>query len=602
MRKAFLLFFLIALFLVSRCTKSVKFQGLRDRWPVFGEVYALKDTDPDSALTLMYSISDTLDVEVLSRQSKYQYAEYQILSSEIQYFHNRTRPSDSVILDAFHYLDSLVPGRECSSSSPEVCFLKARAYYLKAIVEDANHEHPIEAYTDYLNALWIVEGLKGERSVFFKSEGPSEYEHFAAMVYDRLAWFLYTFDAWDTSLECLERSSECFERVGYPKGVASNYELMGDVMLAQGDRVQSLSFYQKSDSIHMRLKTDNVYQNYSSVFHRALDLYNANEKAASLALLYHALDESESVILTRKVHFSLGYFYLQNKEYDSALYNYEHSYPLLPRQTLKSYCSIVQISNIIGDSLKAARYGDLLAEAYLKQFARSGDRTKMIMLYESYKSDSVNVRQMNILYFALGLVVLLVGVLGIVIFLFVRRRRRHKKDIEAREQIKAALEGEIEEAKSDSKQKAEQIKALESKLERVLSNPDFRTLPFDKKLETLYEMPVCKRILRVKEANVKAFNDYPELKLSDNQLTMLVNAVDAVFPKFSVRIIEMFPRLKRYDVQYCCLYILGITEVQAAALTGRTYQAVWTRSLKLHEVFNNKSSLQIVLHDILKDW
>jgi hypothetical protein len=83
---------------------------------------------------------------------------------------------------------------------------------------------------------------------------------------------------------------------------------------------------------------------------------------------------------------------------------------------------------------------------------------------------------------------------------------------------------------------------------------------------------------------------------------MLVNAVDAVFPKFSVRIIEMFPRLKRSDVVYCCLYILGITEVQAAALTGKTYQAVWTRSLKMHEIFNNKSSLQLVLHSYLKDW
>ena len=115
-------------------------------------------------------------------------------------------------------------------------------------------------------------------------------------------------------------------------------------------------------------------------------------------------------------------------------------------------------------------------------------------------------------------------------------------------------------------------------------------------------MPVCKRILKIKQSNVKAFSSYPEMVLSDNQLTMLVNAVDAVFPKFSVRIIEMFPRLKRSDVVYCCLYVLGITEVQAAALTGKTYQAVWTRSLKMHEIFDNKSSLQLILHGFLKDW
>ena len=103
-------------------------------------------------------------------------------------------------------------------------------------------------------------------------------------------------------------------------------------------------------------------------------------------------------------------------------------------------------------------------------------------------------------------------------------------------------------------------------------------------------------------SNVKAGVAYPELVLSDNHITMLINSVDAVFPKFSIKLVERYPRLKRSDVVYCCMYILGITEVQAAALTGKTYQAVWTRSVKLHEIFDNKSNLQFVLCDFLKDW
>lgn len=503
---------------------------------------------------------------------------------------------------SFPAFDSLVPSREVSRRDPQLSFQTAKAYYYKAAVEKIKYHKPIDAFTDYLNALWIMEGLKGERSDFFTDRNNPSHERFTALIYRCLAWFLYNYDAWDTSMECLERSNECFVKGNFSLGVASNLELMGDVMLAQGNRSQSLVYYQKSDSIYRQMNTDDVGQNFSGVFHRALDLYNVNEKEASLALLRHALDESEDDWMERRLRFSLGFLYLQEKEYDSALYNYERSYPLLPRQTLKSYCAIVQISNILGDSVKAARYGDLLAVAYQRQFARSGDRTKMIMLFETFKQDSEHMRNKDVLYFTLCILALLAVLLGVVSVFFVKRIRRHKFEIDAREQIRAALEGEIEEAKSDSQQKAEQIKALESKLKKVISNPDFQTLPFDKKLETLYEMPVCKRALQVKQANVKAFNDYPELKLSDNQLTMLVNAVDAVFPKFSVRIIEMFPRLKRYDVIYCCLYILGITEVQAAALTGKTYQAVWTRSLKLHEIFNNKSSLQIVLHGYLKDW
>ena len=126
--------------------------------------------------------------------------------------------------------------------------------------------------------------------------------------------------------------------------------------------------------------------------------------------------------------------------------------------------------------------------------------------------------------------------------------------------------------------------------------------PQYKELETLYEMPICKRVCLVKSANVKAGVAYPEMVLSESQMTTLVNAVDAVFPKFSLELIKKYPRLKRIDVMYCCMYILGVTEVQAAALTGKTYQAVWTRSMKLHEIFGNDSNLQLMMHDLLKYW
>ena len=554
--KKLIYFSFLLLLLTTSCKNNIEYKALTSNWPVIDDIYIPRDSIPDSAS----------------------------------------------IMEAVRFYDSVLPGREYSRRNKDLSFQKARAYYFKALMEQTQANRHIEAFTDYLNALWVMEGIKGEHSILSSKGYDMQYERFTALTYDRLAWFLYTYDAWDLALDCLNRSSECFKKEGNSKGVASNLELMGDVMLAQGDKVQSMYYYRRSDSIHERLKTDDIYQNFSSIIHRALDLYNANEKTASLALLHHALQETESSWLKRQVRFSLGYFYHEDHEYDSALYNFERSYPLLPRQTLKSYSRIVQISNSLGDTLKAGYYGELLANAYLQQFARSSDRAKMETIYENYQDDCANAKHKDVLLFVVFCVLLLVALIIIDSFFLMWRKRRHEKEIAARERIQATLEDEIESVKNVSQQKEETIKVLQSKLDKVISNPDFQTLPFDKKLEALYETPVCKRILKVKEANVKAFSSYPELVLSDNQLTMLVNAVDAVFPKFSVRIIEMFPRLKRSDVVYCCLYILGITEVQAAALTGKTYQAVWTRSLKMHEIFNNKSNLQLVLHGFLKDW
>ena len=594
--------FFFFLLIATSCTNKPESDTLASRWPVFGDIYALKDAYPDSALKLLLSIADTLDVHALEQQHPYQLAEYQILDAEIQYKNYLLTKREDRVMEAFHFYDSVMPGRKYSRFRQALSFQKSRAYYFKAAVEERKLNLPLESFSDYLNALWIMEGLIGERSFFLNVKSSPEYNHFTALIYDRLAWFLYNYDAWDAALECLENSSEYFKSEGNMKGVASNIELMGDVMLAQGDKVNSLYYYKKADSIYERLNPSYIYQNYSSVIHRALDLYNANQFEASSALLHQSLRETKSTWLERQIRFSLGYFYLEKQNYDSALYNYERSFPLLPRQTLKSYCRIVQISNVLGDTIKAGYYGDLLANAYLQQFSRSSDRAKMDSMYENYKVDSRSSKNRDLLLFIVFCVLQLILLLFFVSLVLVMRKRSHKKEIEAHERIQATLVDEIESVKSVSQQKEETIKSLQSKLDKVISSPDFQKLPFDKKLEALYETPICKRILKVKDANVKAFSSYPELVLSDNQMTMLVNAVDAVFPKFSVRLIEMFPRLKRSDVVYCCFYVLGITEVQAAALTGKTYQAVWTRSLKIHEIFNNKSNLQLVLHGFIKDW
>ena len=553
--KKTILFSFLFLLLASSCKNTLNDDMILSRWPEFGDVFAEKETSPDTAL----------------------------------------------VMETFRFYDSLMPGRNYSSCNEDLSFKKARAYYFKAVVGESDSLQYVEAFADYLNALWIMEGLMGEHAVFAISRDNPYYKHFTALLYCRLAWLLYIHDAWETALECLMKSNDNYKSEGDAMGLAFNFESMGDVILAQGDKVQSMAFYKRADSIYECLNFD-VYQKYSSVIHRSLDLYNANEKEACVALLYHALQKSQSSWLTKQVRFSLGYFYLEDHEYDSALYNYEHSYPLLPRQTLKSYSRIVQIANALGDTIKAGYYGELLSDAYLAQFARSSDRAKMDMMYWDYQEESTNARQKDTLFFVLSCVLLLFFILLVVSFVLARRKRLHQIEIKAQKELQATLEDEIEAVKNASQQKEATIKVLQSRLDKVISNPDFQALPFDRKLEALNEMPICKRILKVREANVKAFSSYPELALSESQKTMLVNAVDAVFPKFSVRIIEMFPRLKRSDVVYCCLYILGITEVQAAALTGKTYQAVWTRSLKLHEIFDNKSSLQLVLHGYLKDW
>ena len=340
--------------------------------------------------------------------------------------------NDSVFVDAGHPL-----------TKKDQAFQRAKMYYYKAAIEENDPSQHVAAFTNYLNALWVMDGLTEKRRIFSILSDNPEYEHFTALIYDRLAWFFYTYDAWDMALECLENSNEYFEKEDNLLGIAANYELMGDVMLAQSDKKAASDYYKKSDAIHEQLGSNDVYQHFSSLFHRAIDLYNAGESHASYDLIHHSMEMTDSDVLKRKMHFSLGYIYYEKQQYDSALYNYEQSFPLLPRQTIKSYCRIIKAANILGDSLKAAHYGELLSDFYLDRVASSGDKTRMDMMYEGYKADRKELRQKDIFNFVILVVAFLLIILVFNTVLMERYRRRHRKEIEAHEKVKALLEEEI---------------------------------------------------------------------------------------------------------------------------------------------------------------
>ncbi|MCR5037954.1 MAG: tetratricopeptide repeat protein [Bacteroidales bacterium] len=551
--------FVLTFVLVSAlgCHRKSTFETLSDDMPVIDEIYELMDCQPDSALHLMQ--------------------------------------------DAYRFYDS-IHSLKAYRNNKFLTFQYARSIYYKSFIEERLEGASEQSFSNYLQSLWITDGLSRKRRVIRFSGGFSEYEHFTGIIYDHLAEFLYGYNTWDVAVECLEQSNECFEKEAYWDGVASNYELMGDIYLAQENRLTAVKYYKAADSIYHLFNIDNELLKFNSVLHRSITLSSMGDSEGSKTLLLEALDNSDNTWRTHRLHFGLGFVYYDLQQYDSSLYHYEQSYPLLARQTTKAYCRIIELASLLGDTEKTAHYGKLLADFYSEQVLRSGEKSHLVTLYEEYKSNTKDARNKDELFFIVLIIVLLSFIIAVDSVFIHSRAKRHQLEIANHARITASLEGEIESARQVSRSKEEQIKTLEIKLNQVISNPEFQHLPFEKKVETLMEMPICKRVLMVKNANVKAGVSYPEMVLSENQMSALVNAVDAVFPKFSVRIIEKYPRLKRSDVVYCCMYILGVSEVQAAALMGKTYQAVWTRSLKLHEIFDNKSNLQFVLNGLLKDW
>lgn len=594
MRK-FTFFSFLILLLVSACNKTPEYEKLSDHWPVFGEVYALKDVSPDSAMNLFQSVADTLDETTLS---PFLYNEYQVLRVELLYKNHCHISKDSLMDSALRFYESVV---DQSRHDDFLQFQHARSLYYMAVVESQRGQN-MKSFSNYMRCLGIMDRLTGNRRVFRSLSKKNEYEHFTALTYTGLASFLYHYDVWDVALEMLEKANESYSAEGNVLGTADNLEMMGDIMIAQGNLSAAMRYYKSSDSIHETLHSDGICQNYCNLIHRSIELFNNGMNDSVYSMLHCALDYTDNAYITRKICYALAHFYYEDGVLDSALANYEKSYPLLPRQTIRSFCRIVQISSELGDSTKAVDYSVRLADFELEQQSMVNDKAKMITLYEQYKSDKRDAKKQDLIMFILVLVVILALVLVIDTVWLEKRRRRHLEDKEKHNRIKSQLENQLENALEEAVHKDKKISELEAELEKTVGSPDFQLQPFNKKMEVLKMMPICLRVCKVLDCNVKAGVAYPELALKEQHLCQLVNAVDSVFPKFSVRIIEQYSRLNRSDVIHCCLYILGINEIQAAALTGKTYQAVWKRSTKLHEIFGNSSDLMFFLHNLLKDW
>ena len=595
------LFCLTLLMLALGCNRKPTFETLSGTNPTFAEIYLVKDRYPDSALKLMQSVTSRFNEEETRQQSEFLFAEYQLLKAEVNYKNYLPVANETQVMDAYRFYDSIRSANHAMRKNKFLAFQFARASYFKAVVEESHPDAQVQSFSDYLQSLWFTEGLNRERWVLQFSVHNPEYEHFTGLIYDRLAWFFYNHDAWGSAIECLERSNACFAEEGLLEGIASNYDLMGDVMLAQEDRVGAVGCYKEADSIYRLIKKDNDFLKFNGMLHHGITLSSMGDKEGARILLLQALENSNRPWMTRRLHFGLGYIYYDLQQPDSSLYHYENSFPLLPRQTAKAYCRIIELASLLGETEKVAHYGELLAQYYMNQVQMNVEKTRMLSLYENFKANTKDVRNKDVFFFIILIVIVLTLVVVIDSVFIHSRKRRHRREMARQERINASLEDEIEAVRRASRRKEERIRDLESKLNKIVTNPEFQHLPFEKKMETLMAMPVCKRVLMVKDANVKAGAAYPELVLSENQRSSLINAVDSVFSRFSVKIIEKYPRLKRSDVVYCCMYVLGVSEVQAAALTGKTYQAVWARSLKMHEIFGNKSNLQLFLIDFIKD-
>ena len=81
-------------------------------------------------------------------------------------------------------------------------------------------------------------------------------------------------------------------------------------------------------------------------------------------------------------------------------------------------------------------------------------------------------------------------------------------------------------------------------------------------------------------------------------MTALREAADRHFNQFTSRIAKAYPDLTRGDLDYCCLYLLGLSDADVAALMQKAYPTVSQRARKMKGIFGSEEPISATLRTI----
>ena len=480
---------------------------------------------------------------------------------------------------AMAYFDSV------SSVYPDdkdMSFLSARAHYMNAIC--VNHGLIFEddsvtmlACQDFYQALDIMEQHFGD------DEMKGHKASFMALVFARLA-NIYS----DKFL--IEPTIYWYRNVlKYKKKAGNSLSNLANTLFFLGyeyeksEQYDSALLYYDQSLACMADTTGVLYRNV--INRKALSSYHVDHNAvASIEALKRIVATSKDFELNDRF-LGIGYIYNLDKQYDSAIVYLSFVFDSAPNLFLRTQSAeyLCDIYEALGDKERAGEYARFVTQNTPPEFGTKADEWRYTSLFQDYlkqqQERNLRLERLQSRDKALKWIVTLLFILLALLVWLLLYRKRHKQS-EAEKEALSSLLQEHEEALSAMKKRVEAA--------------------------TFMEEPICRHILKVvREQQFKSKVDYlyyKEFALSKEDLLALREAADLHYGQFTSRIRKAYPSLTKGDIDYCCLYLLGLEEADIAALMQRAFNTVCERSRKLKAVFGEDTPLSSTLRNMANGW
>ena len=324
-------------------------------------------------------------------------------------------------------------------------------------------------------------------------------------------------------------------------------------------------------------------------------------------------------------YLTIGCIYSEEVQYDSALVYltpvFEDMEDAARQKIAARY--LYEIFQNQGDTVKAAQFsmyitGNTTSEGESnKQVSQLNELFQSHLQWEQERADAERqgkIRvQRNRMIVATGILAVLAALTA---WLLHKRKMKEQRE-EANQQIEVEREAHrLESQKLEAEREAHRLEKASMSGRLKKSNQEVRELKDQIKrqeevnakpqqAESFTDEPICRLIMeRVHEGQFKAQMDcklYKDSALSKEQVLALRDAADRHFNLFTVRLAKAYPNLTKNDLDYCCLYLLGLSDADISALMQRAYTTVNDRGRKMKAIFGAEEPLSVTLRGFAEE-
>ena len=589
--------------------------------PELSSIDSLMWRQPDSAFALLLQFVGSPEADGLDTYNGHY---CQLLISELLYKNDYEQTNRQDLQKAVAYFDSLAltlndtpsPKRLIAGADPLsltrndcLVFLTARAHYING-VGYYERDSVVEACAEYLKALEVMEShfkedeLVGHKARFLALTNTrltnlysNAYLHEQALYFGKLALkYYHKYDANASHVAWM------LNELGFV------YDMM--------EQLDSADYYYRCG---IDILPDTISQIYRDIaIRRALLSYKRDHRAEKCLDVVHRLArlaESDHELLAR--YLIIGDINYYEGNYDSSWVYLKQVYDNTTNPDSKMLAAerLQEMSLQNGDTTQAKAYA-LTQSQYVTLKDQDGMQhsalTKLCQQYEQNKQDiqhSLRTKKATRRWGSvLGIVMALAAVVSISLALSRKRNKRLQSEnenagrlLETERQThkmqQAALSGRL-------KKSNEELRDVSMQLEQTLAKASSESMPHDD-YAAYVNTAICQYIVGVvHEQQFKSKMDYLVYKdsaFSKEQLLSLRDAAEKHLPRFVSQIRKQYSRLTESDMDYCYLFLLGLSEADVSALMQRAYTTVCDRSRKISRILDADDSLYHTLRNCLSE-